>query len=142
MLSTLSYRVDTTSPQKAVALRDKLANLLDEDLNTTLIASSSARDTTTYTVTAVDTEAKQKVEQQVEATSPEEAWSEVETDTIIVTDVRGTSQWPESQPEPRPEPAPPPPEPPEPEPQPAATAANGANGAPATSEPTDVRASG
>ncbi|MEJ7787694.1 MAG: hypothetical protein WKF96_23070 [Solirubrobacteraceae bacterium] len=90
MLSTLTHRIEVASTQKLTALRDQLANLLTEDPSVTLIASSSARDTTTYTVTAVDTATKKKVERQVEATSPEEAWAKVEAATVVVTDVRAS----------------------------------------------------
>jgi hypothetical protein len=92
MLSTLTYRLETPSVQKAVALRDQLASILTEDPDTTLIASAQARDSETYHVTAVDTEAKQVLnpKPQVEATSPEEAWAKVETATVVVTDVRAS----------------------------------------------------
>lgn len=87
MLSTLSYRIEAPSVQKCVALRDQLASLLTEDPDITLVASSQARGSETYTVTAVDLDTKTRVEEQVETTSPEEAWAKVETDTVVVTDV-------------------------------------------------------
>lgn len=90
MIATITVRAEVPSVQKLTALRDQLANLLDQDPDTTLIASSSARDSETYTVTAVDLGTKKKVEQQVETTSPEEAWAKVETDTVVVTDVRAS----------------------------------------------------
>lgn len=90
MLSTLSYRIEVDSTQKATALRDQLASLLTEDPDTTLIAASQARDSETYTVTAVDLDTEKKVEEQVETTSPEEAWAKVETATVVVTDVRAS----------------------------------------------------
>lgn len=44
MIALLSFRIDTSSVQKAAALRDQLAALLEDDDQVTLIAKNYAQD--------------------------------------------------------------------------------------------------
>lgn len=45
MIAQLTFRIDTTSPQKATALRDLLASQLEDDEQVTLLAKNYAEDT-------------------------------------------------------------------------------------------------
>lgn len=87
MIYDLTHRIEAETPQKATALRDKLASLLDEDEDTTLINSTSVQALTTYTVKGVDTKTSKPFEQEVEAESAELAEQQVVSKTRIVVGV-------------------------------------------------------
>lgn len=87
MIFDLTYRIDVDSTQKAIAIRDKLASLLDEDEDTTLINSTSAQALTEYTVKGVDTKTSKPFEETVEAESADQAEEQVVSKTRIVVGV-------------------------------------------------------
>jgi hypothetical protein len=51
---TLTYSIDVPSTQKATALRERLAEVLEEDEDVTLINRTSSEDEQTYRVLGVD----------------------------------------------------------------------------------------
>lgn len=90
MIATITHRVQVPSTQKAIALRDRCARALDEDEDATLISSSMAPDTTTFTVTGVDTASKEPFKERVEAKDAEDAGVQAvgSSKTRIVAEVR------------------------------------------------------
>ena len=88
----LSHKIATTSSQKAAALRDQLAALLDEDDNVTVINSSMAQVTQTYDVIGVDTSSKKPFRESIEAKDEEDAEARVvgKSQSKVVSEVRPT----------------------------------------------------
>jgi hypothetical protein len=85
---TLSFRVDASSSQRAVVLRDRLAALLEDEDEVTLISASQAQDSSTYTVTGVDTATKEPFADTVEASDADAAREAVATKTKLVAEAR------------------------------------------------------
>lgn len=88
MIVDLTYRIDTSSIQKATALRDKLAELLNGDEEVAVVHQGSSQVTDTYEVIGVDTATKQPFRELVEAKSEEDAEAQAETGDRVAADVR------------------------------------------------------
>ena len=86
----LTFKLTTTSVQKATALREKAAALLAEDPDCKVISSAQAQDTHAYEVLGVDTAGRKPFKERTEAKDPEEAEAKVvgESKTKVVNDVR------------------------------------------------------
>jgi len=84
----LRHRIQADTDQKAVAVRDRIAKLLEEDEDVNLVQTDHAQVNRVYTVKAYDTAKGERVEQMVEAESAEAAWDEIESDTVTVIHVQ------------------------------------------------------
>lgn len=73
VIFTLTHRIETTSSQKATAMRDKCAAYLDEDNDVTVINSAMAQDSRQYVVLGANTLTKEPWRKTVEATDEETA---------------------------------------------------------------------
>ena len=69
----LTYKLSTTSPQKAALLRDRAADWLNEDPEVTVTSSSSSQVTRSFEVIGVDTSNKKPFKERTEAKDEEEA---------------------------------------------------------------------
>ena len=81
---TLTFRIEDASPQKAAALREKLAELLEEDPDVTLVNRMSSPDTQTYRVVGVNTADNQPFDERVEAKDEDDARKQAGTKTRVV----------------------------------------------------------
>jgi hypothetical protein len=90
MLAELRFRINTTNIQKATWLRDRVGEYLEADADTSLVAASGQQVKVPHEVLGVDTTAKQKFSQTVEAANPAEAEAAVATATKIVVLARRT----------------------------------------------------
>jgi hypothetical protein len=90
MLAELRFRIETTNVQKAVWLRDRIGEYLENDTDTTLVASSGHQVKRPFQVLGVDTTAKQKFDQTVQAADEAEAEAAVATTTKVVVLARPT----------------------------------------------------
>jgi hypothetical protein len=90
VIATLTFRIDTTSTQKATALRDKCADYLAEDDQVTVIHAGMAQDTQTFEVVGVDTAGKKPFKERTEAKDEDEAEAKVVggSKTMVVAEVR------------------------------------------------------
>lgn len=77
MRVTITHLVEVPSTQKATALRDKCAALLEEDADTTVITSNGSTNARSYRVVGVDTTSKKPFGEVVEADDPEGAAAQV-----------------------------------------------------------------
>jgi hypothetical protein len=89
MTHTLSFTIDTTSTQKATALRDRLADELEQDEDVTLVNKALAQDTQRFRVLGVDTSAKESFDENVDAVDEDDAKGQVvgKSKTKIVAQV-------------------------------------------------------
>jgi hypothetical protein len=84
MLVELRFRINTTNVQKATWLRDRVGEYLDNDADTSLIASSGQQVKVPHQVLGVDTTSRTKFDETVEAANPAEAEAAVATTTKVV----------------------------------------------------------
>lgn len=84
MIVTLTHRIEVPSMQKATAMREKCAALLDEDDDVTVINSMASKESKTFTVVGVDSKSKEPFEETVEAEDEEDARAQVATETKLV----------------------------------------------------------
>lgn len=91
MICTITLRVDVATYQKATALRNRCVEHIEADADATFIAASSSHDQTAYTVTGVDTDTRAIFTETVNADNPQDAGSQVATDTRIVVTVAPAS---------------------------------------------------
>jgi hypothetical protein len=90
MLAELRFRIETTNIQKATWLRDRVGEFIDKDSDTSLVAATGQAVKHPYEVLGVDTAARQKFAQTVEATNSAEAEQAVATATKVVVLARRT----------------------------------------------------
>jgi hypothetical protein len=90
MLAELRFRINTTNIQKATWLRDRIGEYLEADTDTSLVASSGQAVKVPHEVLGVDTTAKQKFSQTVDAANAAEAEAAVATATKVVVLARRT----------------------------------------------------
>lgn len=81
MRVTITHTIETTSVQKATALREKMAELLADDPDAALIAANTKQDTQTYHVVGYDVFKEESFEEDVEATDSQDAQDQVTTDS-------------------------------------------------------------
>lgn len=86
MIYELRLRADIPTPQRAVAIRDALAQRLPDDIQ--VISWDATRATRTFTVTSVDTTTKEVTTQTVEAVDGDAAVAQVANATVVVTEVK------------------------------------------------------
>lgn len=84
----IRFRIEVKSHQKAVALRDKLRDLLAEDKDVQIISESATKVHETFDVIGYDTKKGERVHKIVEADDEEAATTTVESKTVMVLDVR------------------------------------------------------
>jgi hypothetical protein len=88
---TLTYRIEASSVQKATAVRNKCAALLEETEGVEVRLSSMGRSMPDWNVIGVDTTSKQPFTEKVEAETEEAAKEKVEATkkaTKVVAEVR------------------------------------------------------
>jgi hypothetical protein len=90
MLAELRFRINTTNVQKTTWLRDRIGEFLEADVDTSLVASSGQQVKVPFQVLGVDTTARQKFEQTVDAANAAEAEAAVATTTKVVVLARRT----------------------------------------------------
>jgi uncharacterized protein YccT (UPF0319 family) len=90
MLAELHFRINTTNVQKATWLRDRVGEYLEADADTTLISKTGQQVKVPHEVLGVDTTAKQKFSQTVDAANAAEAEAAVATTTKVVVLARRT----------------------------------------------------
>lgn len=82
MVFALTHRIEASSTQRAVALRDKVAELLEAEDEVTVISSSQAQDDDAeFMVSGFDLEADAPFTQTVTAASADAAEAAVATET-------------------------------------------------------------
>jgi hypothetical protein len=69
----LTFKVQTTSPQKAAALRDRCAGWLDEDDQVAVVNAAMAQETRNFEVLGVDITSKKPFKERTEARDEEQA---------------------------------------------------------------------
>lgn len=85
MIVTLRHSIEVASVQKATALREKLAAVLEGEEDVALVATDQARETRTFTVYGVNVEKREAFTEHVEATTEDEAQEKVAGRDIVIT---------------------------------------------------------
>jgi hypothetical protein len=91
---SFTFQVRSITPQRATAIRDKLAQRL-ADTDITIINVNFARNTTTYKVIGVDTNTSEVFEDTIEATDPQDAEQQAigTSTTKVVAVTQPTIDW-------------------------------------------------
>lgn len=87
MIVTLCHHVKVSSIQKATALRDRQAAVIEEDKDAKLLNSSMNKATRAFNVVGVDVNSKQPFTERVDAVDEAEAKTQVESKSKVVAAV-------------------------------------------------------